>query len=143
MRGSGSPRHPPFEKDNTLQLRHGARSPRVVNPLADALVAEAVEASPYLQAPEYEAAVQAWARAEAQAMLLQKWVDDNGLVNRFGKVSDVEQALHRAETRAANARARLGLDPLSRARLGRDVTASQVSVSALLAARRAEASHGG
>ena len=129
--------HPDFERDNTAALKHGARSPRVVEPRVADLVAATVEATPYLDRPEYRAAVVAWARAEVQAQLLQAWVDEHGLVDENGQVARAEGALHRAETRAANARARLGLDPLSRARLGKDVTASEVSLTALLAARRA------
>jgi hypothetical protein len=41
--------------------------------------------------------------------------------------------LHRAESRAATLRARLGLDPLSRARLGKDIAAAEVDVARLMA----------
>jgi hypothetical protein len=41
--------------------------------------------------------------------------------------------LHRAEARAMSGRARLGLDPLSQARLGRDRAAASVDVAQLMA----------
>lgn len=40
--------------------------------------------------------------------------------------------LHRAEARATTGRTRLGLDPLSAARLGRDRIAAQVDVARLM-----------
>jgi hypothetical protein len=41
--------------------------------------------------------------------------------------------LHRFETQAANLRGRLGLDPLSRARLGKDIAATEVDIAKLMA----------
>jgi hypothetical protein len=41
--------------------------------------------------------------------------------------------LHRAEARASTGRARLGLDPLSAARLGRDRAAGSVDMARLMA----------
>lgn len=38
---------PPLAPNNTLAVTHGARSPRVVEPIAQALKAEVVEAAPY------------------------------------------------------------------------------------------------
>lgn len=109
---------PPFQPGHTLSLRHGARSPRVVDPLADSILQRAVEDAPWLSEPKYAATVRAWARAEAQAELLTAWLDEHGLHDEEGRLRYAEQALHRAETRAMNLRSRLGLDPISRARLG-------------------------
>jgi hypothetical protein len=41
--------------------------------------------------------------------------------------------LHRAETRAMSGRARLGIDPLSQARLGRDKAAAGIDVAMIMA----------
>jgi hypothetical protein len=41
--------------------------------------------------------------------------------------------LHRAEARADRCRSKLGLDPLSAARLGRDIAAGQVDMARLMA----------
>lgn len=114
-----APRHPDFQPGNTVALKAGHRSPAVVEPLADAILQRAVDDAPWLAEPKYAATVRAWARAEAQAELLTAWLDQHGLHDDDGRLRPAEAALHRAETRAANARTRLGLDPLSRARLGR------------------------
>lgn len=128
---------PPFAKDNTLAVKSGYRSERYVEPLATEIVAAAVEDAPYLDQPKYRATVMAWAREEARVRLLSDYIERVGLVDDQGHVVAAEGALHRAETRASNLRSALGLTPMSRARLGRDVAQSQVSITAQLAAYRA------
>lgn len=147
---------------NELATQHGAYSPRRVDPLATELV-EALLVDPdvsYLRAPAYRSAVWAWGRAEAQVQLLTEYVLDNGgvaealadhgeetsdehhdgghsrRVTRSRRVGSALAALDRTEGRAASLRARLGLDPLSRARLGRDVAASQVDIAQVLTTMR-------
>ncbi|WP_214365625.1 hypothetical protein [Pseudonocardia sp. H11422] len=127
---------PPFEPGNEVGLRHGAYSPRRVDPLARELVDQALGDPDlgYLAAPSYRPALWAWARAEAQVQLLAEYLERFGADPDFGDraVSAAYNAHHRAEARADSARRRLGLDPLSRARLGRDVTAAQVDLVSLL-----------
>jgi len=123
-------RHPDFEQDNTLGLRHGAYSSRVVEPVAARLVAE-LEAS----APEWietvdRAAVDAWARAESQVEVVDRWLTEHGgPVDDKGKVRPAADLLVRLERRAADARTRLGLDPLARARLGRDTASARLDLA--------------
>lgn len=128
------PRHPDFTVGNAMALRHGAHSRRVVDPLAAEIVAEAVEAVPDLDRPEYRAVVEAWAREEARCRLLTAWLDQHGLMDGEGHLRPAEQALHRAETRATNLRSRLGLDPLSAQRIGRDKAQTRALSMALLMA---------
>lgn len=130
------PRHPDFEVGNVVAVKAGHRSPKIVDPLAADIVAEAVQDAPYLAEPKYRATVLAWAREEARCRLLAEYLDRQGLFDAEGRLRPAEAAMHRAETRASNLRSRLGLDPLSRARLGRDVASAQVSVTTLLAERR-------
>jgi len=111
------PQHPDFTPGNTLAMRHGARSERLVAPLADAILQRAVEDTPWLLEPRYAPSVRAWARAEAQAALLTEYLEAQGLHDSEGRLRPAEQALHRAETRAANLRKDLGLTPLSAARI--------------------------
>lgn len=86
-----------------------------------------------MQAPRWSAAVWSWARAEARVELLTKWVDEHGGgIADDGSVAGALNALRLWEVRAANCRSRLGLDPLSAARLGRDVTASAIDMAKLL-----------
>ena len=127
---------------NALQLRHGAYSPRHVDPLAAELV-ELVLADPateYLAAAHWRPALWAWARAEAQTQLLTEYLARAG--EEFGdgvgdlaseRVRSAYLLLHRAEARADRSRARLGLDPLSAARLGRDKAAASVDLARLMA----------
>lgn len=125
----------PFRPGHELSLKHGAWSPRYVDPLAAEMVAATLAAPgcQYLDTPRWSAAVWAWARAEARCELLGRWVDEHGGgVNDDGSVAGALNALRLWEVRAANCRSRLGLDPLSAARLGRDVTASAVDMAKLL-----------
>lgn len=124
---------PPFEKGHELSMRHGAYSPRRVEPLAGEMVERvigqaSVEGSPvgYLLDVTYRPALWAWARAEARVQLLEEWLQDRGSVgvDAEGEELGAARALHRAETLAAKARQSLGLDPLARARLGKDVAAT-------------------
>lgn len=139
---------PPFQPGNTLGakpgnelgLRHGAYSPRRVDPLARELVEQTVAHLPQLGAPQWAPAMWAWARAEAQVQLLVEYLSVAGAVAGDGvgdlgdeKVRAAYLLLHRAEARADRSRARLGLDPLSAARLGRDKAAASVDVARLMA----------
>jgi hypothetical protein len=140
---------PPFEPGNTvgrqfepgheLSMRHGAYSPRKVDPLAGELVANIQAHVPHLAAPQWAPAVWAWARHEARAQLLTEYVMAAGERTGDGvgnladrKVLAAYNALHRAEAAADRSRARLGLDPLSAARLGRDHVAAAVDMARFL-----------
>jgi hypothetical protein len=113
----------------------------VIDPIAAQLV-EAITADetvPYLQTPVYQAAVWAWARAEARVMTLTEWLANQrpAEVNEDGSIPAALTALERWEKIAANARSRLGLDPLSRARLGKDLaTTKQADAAAALTQMR-------
>ena len=159
-------RSQPFPPGHTLSLRAGATSPRTIGPLAAEIeaTARALPAWPgYLEDPTYAPAVKAWAWSEAQAELLRRYVAERDLDAAMSdtetstttettdhgptrttsrKVSEGKRTrsaldhLDRIEKTAANHRARLGLDPLSRARLGRDVTASRLDLAAILSTAR-------
>lgn len=133
---------PPFQPGHELTLQHGAYSPRKVDPLAAELV-DQVLADPstgYLQAAVWRPALWAWARAEAQVQLLTEYLAKAAQATGDG-IGDLDREsvraayllLHRAETRATTGRTRLGLDPLSAARLGRDKTAAALDAAQLMA----------
>jgi hypothetical protein len=133
---------PPFPPNHELTVRHGFYSPRKVDPLARELVDALLDDSTvaYLHASRYRPAVWAWARAEAQCQLLTEYLmkvgeeASNG-VGDLGKrrVRSAHLLLHRAEARANTLRGRLGLDPLSAAKLGRYKAAGAVDVARLMA----------
>ncbi|GAA4040983.1 hypothetical protein GCM10023063_28390 [Arthrobacter methylotrophus] len=119
----------PFQAGNELAVKHGAQS-RKVDPIAQALAVEllADDAVGYLRAPRYASAVQAWAVAEAKCALISQWVDtmpiEQAASSKQGQTSPLE-LLRKWETTAQNHRSRLGLDPMSAARLGKDVAQSK------------------
>ena len=119
---------------NEIALKHGAYSAARVDPVAAELVETAKSAVAYLAAPEFEAALQAWGRAEARARLLAGWISENGLLDAKGKPRHAATFLVTCERQAAEARARLGLDPTSRAKLERDVAHAKFDISAAMQA---------
>jgi hypothetical protein len=133
---------PPLQPGHELSTRHGAYSPRKVDPLAAELVAQilADPAVGYLQAAHYRPALWGWAKAEAQCQLLEEYLAKRGeeAGDGVGDLADerVRSAYllhHRASARAASGRRQLGLDPLSAARLGRDKTAAALDAAQLMA----------
>jgi hypothetical protein len=134
---------PPFQPGNELAATyHGAYSPRRVDPLAAELVAGVLEdpQASHAHASHHRPALWAWARAEAQCQLLTEYISEKAeaVGDGIGDLDDdrVKAAyllLHRAEARAMSGRARLGLDPLSQARLGRDRAAASVDMAQLMA----------
>jgi hypothetical protein len=143
---------PPFAAGNTAALVHGARSERSVAPLAEKIAAGLLthaSCPDYLQEPAYAPVVAAWSRAEAVTQLLWQYLDgmdaetaltetiageedethgEGGSITRRSaskRVMSVLGELHRSETRAMNLRGRLGLDPLSRAKIAKDIGLAQ------------------
>ncbi len=105
----------PFEPGHTISLRHGARSARVLQPIADQLLAEVGTVAPWTGRPAFAAELAAWAWAEARCQVLRSWIDGHAILSDEGLLAAGELA--RAESRAANARDRLGLNPLALSRL--------------------------
>lgn len=138
---------PPFAPENEGALVHGARSERKVGPLAARIVEELLEdpdTPEHLREPIFQASVQAWARAEAVCRLLFAWLADKDIVTGLTALATttedetheggrtnrrsvtktipaVQEQLRKAETLASNLRSKLGLDPASAARVGRDL----------------------
>ncbi|MEQ4715832.1 hypothetical protein [Nonomuraea sp. B19D2] len=128
---------PPFQPGHELSMRHGAYSPRRVDPLAVELVEGVLadDAVSFLRQPAYRSALWAWGRAEARVQLLAEHLSDHeaGGCRSCPDCVRWDEQLRKWESAAASQRARLGLDPLSRARLGRDVAAASVDVARLMA----------
>ncbi len=129
------------EPGNTLALKHGAYSTRVVEPRARAILAHVTVTAPAWLELVDSAALDAWATAEARCAVLREWCDEHGLIDSKGKATHAADLLLRSERLAADLRARLGFDPLSRARLGRDsaiaVAAAESAVSRVAEVGRA------
>lgn len=138
---------PPFEKDNTAAVRHGAWSARKISPIAEELAVDLLEvaaADPglvHLTRPIFRPAIRAWARVEARIELLSTWLDartagaDPGDLTADGDIRPAADLLARLEGQALKHRAQLGIDPTSLARLQRDATtARSFDLAALLSA---------
>jgi hypothetical protein len=86
------------------------------DPIADELTRELVRVAPWTASPVYAPEVEAWAWNEARCRVLRAYEDEHGLLSDEGASAAGE--LHRAETRAASARANLGIGgPLALARV--------------------------
>jgi hypothetical protein len=116
--------HPPFQEGNLVAVRHGAFSEAIVASAASDIVCAAIEAVPRLAAPEYRAAVTAWGRAEARCLLVEKFLEEHGLLDEDGRPRPAADLALRVERQAADARSRLGLDPMSRVKLEQALAAS-------------------
>jgi hypothetical protein len=141
---------------NKLRLTHGASDPERVAPLAEQFMTnllEDPETDDYLRKPVMRHEVLAWAWAEAQVTLMRAWMDADGIASAMTelttvdeteadegrgtvrrksasrKVSSLMSVLHQAEVRAANRRKELGLTPLARARLGKDIANAQFDLA--------------
>jgi hypothetical protein len=107
---------------NANAARHGAHRAKVVDPVARRLARSVVRAAPWLDAPEHEAAVAAWARAEARALAVAEWLAVYGQLDEEGNPRPASEYSLRLERLAAEQRSRLGLDPAGRARLERETS---------------------
>jgi hypothetical protein len=119
--GQGGPARgyswPPFPPGNLAALRHGARSPRILAPIADQLAAGLAQVAPWTSAASFQGTVASWSWAEAQAVVLRAWLDEHGLVDDDDQPRPATGMLERVETRLAGLRAQLGLTPLALGKL--------------------------
>lgn len=121
--------HPPFEAGNDFALRHGARSERRVSVVAGQIL-EGLLGDPstpdYLVRDEsFRPALVAWATAEARVSLINAYLDEQGLEKAFSGKGWMLEASRKWSVTAANFRTRLGLDPVSRAKILRDLSAAR------------------
>jgi hypothetical protein len=130
---------PPFEPGHFVTLKHGARSERIVKPIADHFAAVLVEDAPWLASRVFASTVAAWAWAEAQAHLLRTWIDEHGILDDDGEERPACRSLTAVEKRAANLRTELGVTPQSMVKLlaGLSTVQSEAAQDGLEALRAA------
>ncbi len=121
---------PPAEPGNALAMKHGAWSPRMVDPLAEEMVAAIAPTVTWWQ-PCDQPAIWAWAQTEIRCQLIAEWLADKGseIDPEDESVRPAAALLDRLTARCESMRSKLGLDPASRARLGRDVAAGQLDLA--------------
>lgn len=108
---------PPFAEGNLAALRHGADSPRMVQPIADAIAQRLPEVAPWTARPAFDGARASLAWVEAQITLIRSHLDQVGLLDSDGKPRPACDRLDRLEARAGSLRSELGLTPMSLAKL--------------------------
>ncbi len=112
-------RRPPFPPGNQVATKAGARSPRIFLRLARELADDLLARRPDLRG--YPDAVEAWAQAEAQTALHRRWLALHGSYDTSSAPRDSAlRWLNTFEKRAQAARAVLGLDPISEAKLAKE-----------------------
>lgn len=102
---------PPFAPENEAALRHGAYSPRRVQPLADQLSDQLGGMAPWVNAPAFTGTVHSWSWAESEAALLRAFLDEVGLLDGEGEPRPAAKRLERVEARLHRLRDSLGLSP--------------------------------
>lgn len=118
---------PPFEPGNLMHLKHGTRSDRFVEPLAQQFIASvhAPGMPEYLRWPQFEAAVMAWAKAEAKVELFGQYIASMTPAEAMTPVkSGVKSPIEQYRVLDAHARilrADLGLTPMAFAKIKKDM----------------------
>jgi hypothetical protein len=128
---------PPFQPGNTLSVKHGIWSPAKVDPVAEAIVAaiHADDDLSMLRMPAFQMALWAYARTAARVRVIDEWVDSMPIQQAAdsdrGKTSPLE-LLRKWQVTMDNKAARLGLDPVSYAKLHKTVASTKVDLARLL-----------
>jgi hypothetical protein len=107
----------PFKPGNFAGVRHGARSPRIVSPIAEELTEEIRKAAPWLKRDAFAPAVQSLAWVQAQLYLLRGFVDEHGPLTEDGEVRHVMHLMGQLERQGARLMAECGMTPASQANL--------------------------
>jgi hypothetical protein len=119
--GKGDKSGIPASGNERVELTHGATSSRVVMPVAEDLERQLLEVRPDLAGVEFAAALRAWSIAEAKCQLLRVYADDHGVLDpESGKPLAYTGYAETCERTAVKAREKLGLDPMSSAKLAHE-----------------------
>jgi len=105
--------HPPFEPGNVTALKHGAHSPRQLRPIAEAIAAQHRAEARWTATPAFATAVESFAWAQAQAVVLRAYLDEHGMLDDAGQPRPAAALLGKVEGRLLRLRGALGLDPQS------------------------------
>jgi hypothetical protein len=130
--GTGGP------EGNEHALVHGAHSERAIAPIAERFEAELLKAAPWTADAAFAPARAALARCEARIQLVGRWLDGHvGSTGNWGsnaasKLRPQTSLLLQLEAQAERLRTQLGLTPLAKGRLGRDVAGTQVDLARLM-----------
>lgn len=134
---SGSPATQ-FAPGHSVTVKHGAWSERITNPIIMELVDGVLAYRPDLQ--RYPPAVYAWASHESKVIVLEQWLDENGLFDAKGKPrTTVLDLVSRFARLARESRTELGLSPKAEADIAKariDAQTATFDLDAVLARGR-------
>ena len=134
---------PPFEPGNDAAVKHGARSPALVEPRARELAPQILDANPHLDPMRDGAAVFRYSVALARIERVYAWLAEREDAvfddTESGTTHGVYERLERWEKQADAAEERLALAPLTRARLGLDQLRGAQAIEEVEATREARA----
>lgn len=128
---------PPFQKGNELHLKSGAFSPRHVTPVAEAMHAAVIadDDLKMLRMPAFQEALWDYCESAARLRLIKEWVSGMTIQaaadSERGKTSALELERKWSVT-VGNKRARLGLDPVSYAKIHATVNRASLDLATLL-----------
>lgn len=111
----------PFAPGNTVGVRHGAFSDRMISAKAAEIHDQLLDACPWIVDTD-ATAVELWCRVRARHQMLADYVEQVAETEGVGAVRPYLWAeLGRAETNLMKATESLGLDPAGRGKLARDL----------------------
>jgi hypothetical protein len=135
---------PPFQAGNSLAVKHGIASAVMVDPIAQRIIDEILSdpSTGYLTQARFGPSLRQYALAQAKVELLTNWVDempmDQQTYSGKGQTSPLE-LLRKWMATAQTWASRTGLDPMSAARLGKDISQSrQADAASLLTTLRTQ-----
>jgi hypothetical protein len=161
-------RHPDFEPGNMIAVQHGINSPRLMEPVAEAIKREILadrELPGYLRQPQFRYALDAYCWAEARCVRIRAYLEQlefgasieertetdedesrwEGGASRKSvsrRIESAHELARKYETLASNQRSKLGLDPASAAKLGRNLAAAKLDIAQVMAQMAAEEGDG-
>lgn len=142
---SGSPARPyswpPFQAGNEAAVTHGAYTPKKVNPRANEIVADLLTHGPdYLANPSFRPTLWLLAQTLSRIELIQEWLDAQGgefAEDKKGRIQIASERLTRLTRLAADLAGKLGGDPLTQAKIQKDLAQGRAAtIGPLLAEGR-------
>ena len=142
---------PPFEPGNQAAVTHGSYSPRMVDPRARDIVNDLLSSGPeFLANPAFRPTLWLLAQTLTRIELIHEWIDGQGgefAEDKKGRIQVASERLTRLTRLAADLAGKLGGDPLTQAKIQKDLAQGHAAgIGALLAEGRRlrqQAEHGG
>jgi hypothetical protein len=128
-----------FPPGHEINLAHGTRSLSRTDQVADVIIADLLDmpALPeFMKDPTYKFALRGWARAEARVIMYVTWMDrltDDEVNNATGAQQAPVLKAAMLEDAALRHRGKLGLDPVSRVKIGKALSSRGLDLAKMAA----------